>query len=733
MAAVDTTAALYRYFTTDLLTNTVLAEIPFKNVSFERSIKAAGSFSGTIPVIPETASMNLYDSTMPGKTGLYIVRDQECIWGGIIWSRSYEVLDYTLTVNASEFTSYFFKRNIWKTWSHDFGANIVVAGGTLTATLQNLTYDFPVGSKVKIEFFTTNMFQYNGYYTVATSNGVDEFTVTGVSIPAGTYLDATIYARVDTYDYVRQLVDEVLVDFSGTTFPNTEIEPASTESITISNKALSANVATIVTSTDHGIIPTQTISIYNVDSTFNGVHDVIATPAANTFTFALTSANVASTATTTNSKSITSKNITNFVGTLTTSTSHGFTVGDTVVISGVDGAAKTVSNKQLTSNVATLTTSTAHGGNVGDVVTVSGVDATFNGVYYIDDIPNATTFTYEKTALDVPSTAVVGGTVSIAVPIPVFDGPHMIIETPTVTTFTVSLSDTDMPTTTVTSATASVTPTVDVGTYGPFPGNSDIDISYSTEAYSGKDIPNTNYRGFELRSVGEELDEYSDTVDGFEYRIDCHLEYVGNIPVFTREFVLIPIDFPNPPAEGEVSPLSRFGADQLVFEYPGSIISVTMEENAEDSATRFFVVGNIPDLGEDASQPYAVASNTDLLQQGWPLIDQEETRNETGDEDSLYAHAQRYLTESRPPISDINVKVNGSLSPKIGEYVPGDWCAIVINDEFVRMRLASDLEPRDTVLVRKIDGYKVRVPDSPSFGEEVELVLVTEAEVDRIG
>lgn len=733
MASADSASAQYRYFTTDLLTNTVLAEIPFSGVSFERSIKAAGSFGGSIPVIPETASMNIYESTMPGKTGLYVVRDQECIWGGIIWSRSYDVVEKMLSVNASEFTSYFFKRNIWKTWSHDFGANIVVAGGTLTATLQNFTYDFPVGSKVKIEFFTTNMFEYNGYYTVATSDGVDQFTVTGVSIPAGTYLDATVYVRVDTYDYVRQLVDEVLIDFSGTTFPNTEIEPASTESIAITNKALSANVATMTTSTAHGIIPTQTISIYNVDTTFNGVHDVIATPTANTFTFALSSANVASTVISTNSKSITSKNITNFVGTLTTSASHGFTVGDTVVISGVDGAAKTVTNKALTSNVATLTTSAAHGANIGDVVTVSSVDATFNGVYYIDDIPSNTTFTYEKTAANVVSTAVVGGTVSIAVPIPVFDGPHTIIETPTVTTFTVSLADTDMPTTTVTSATASVTPTVDVGTYGPFPGNSDIDISYSTEDYSGKDVPNTSYRGYELRSVGEELDEYSDTVDGFEYRIDCHIEYVGNIPVFTREFVLIPIDFPNPPAEGEVSPLSRFGADELVFEYPGNIIDVNMEENAEDSATRFFVVGNIPDLGEDASQPYAVASNTDLLLQGWPLLDQEETRNETGDEEALYAHAQRYLTESRPPISDISVRVNGSLSPKIGEYVPGDWCAIVINDEFVRMRLASDLEPRDTVLVRKIDGFKVKVPDSPSFGEEVELVLVTEAEVDKIG
>ena len=49
------------------------------------------------------------------------------------------------------------------------------------------------------------------------------------------------------------------------------------------------------------------------------------------------------------------------------------------------------------------------------------------------------------------------------------------------------------------------------------------------------------------------------------------------------------------------------------------------------------------------------------------------------------------------------------------------------------MRLASDLEPRDTVIVRKIDGYKVRVPDVPSFPEEVELVLVTEPEVDKIG
>jgi hypothetical protein len=738
MAATDGTSAEYRYFTTDLLSNTVLAEIPFRGVNFERSIKAAGSFSGTIPVIPETAHMDIYNSTMPGKTGLYIVRDQECIWGGIIWSRSYDVLDRSLSINGSEFTSYFHHRNIWKTWSHDFGADIVVASGTATVTLQNLEYDFPLGSSVKLSFPTTEMYQYTGYYTVSTANGTDVFTIASSGIPDGTYIDVTVYVRVDTYDYVRQLIDEILSDFSGITFPNTEIEPSQRTDIAITNKALTSNVATFTTASAHGLIPTQTVNVFNVDSTFDGVHDVVATPTSTTFTANITATNVSSTAISAVTKTITTKNITDFVGTLTTSAAHGFSVGDTVVIAGVDGSAKSISNKQLTSNIATITTTAAHGANIGDTITVSGVDSTFNGVYYVDNVPTNTTLTYAKTASDVPSTAVSpAGSLVVQVPVTVFDTSHVVIEVPTSTTFTVDLADTDMPTTAVTGATVVRTPTVSIGTYGPFPGNSDIDISYSTDEYSGESIPNTAYRGFELKNVGEALDEYSDTVNGFEYRVDCHLEYVGNIPVFTREFVLMAIDFANPPAEGEVSPLTRFGADKLVFEYPGSIISMTMEENAEDSATRFFVVGNNADLGEDASQPYAVASATDLLAAGWPLLDQEESRNEeikdVIDEDVLYSHAQRYLAEMRTPISDISVTVNGSLSPKLGEYAPGDWCSIVVEDEFVRMRLASDLEPRDTVLVRKIDGYKVTVPDVPSFPEEVQLLLVTEPEVDKIG
>ncbi len=65
-----------------------------------------------------------------------------------------------------------------------------------------------------------------------------------------------------------------------------------------------------------------------------------------------------------------------------------------------------INNKALTTNVATLTTTAAHGLSTGMQITITGVDATFNGEYRITGVPTTTTFTYAKTAADVPSAAV---------------------------------------------------------------------------------------------------------------------------------------------------------------------------------------------------------------------------------------------------------------------------------------------------------------------------------------
>ncbi len=53
----------------------------------------------------------------------------------------------------------------------------------------------------------------------------------------------------------------------------------------------------------------------------------------------------------------------------------------------------TITNKELTSNVATLTTSTAHNLTTGDSIWVEGVDSTFNGNYIVT-AATTTTFSY---------------------------------------------------------------------------------------------------------------------------------------------------------------------------------------------------------------------------------------------------------------------------------------------------------------------------------------------------
>ena len=69
----------------------------------------------------------------------------------------------------------------------------------------------------------------------------------------------------------------------------------------------------------------------------------------------------------------------------------------------------TITNKELTSNVATLTTASAHGLTVSDSIWVEGVDNTFNGQYTVT-AATTTTFSYTKAATNVVSTAVTAAT-----------------------------------------------------------------------------------------------------------------------------------------------------------------------------------------------------------------------------------------------------------------------------------------------------------------------------------
>ena len=83
--------------------------------------------------------------------------------------------------------------------------------------------------------------------------------------------------------------------FAGTTdrlvFATTAVNAGS-----VSNKALTTNVATLTTSAAHGLAVDDEVWVEGVDSTFNGKYTVTAIPTTTTFTYAKTASNVASTA-----------------------------------------------------------------------------------------------------------------------------------------------------------------------------------------------------------------------------------------------------------------------------------------------------------------------------------------------------------------------------------------------------------------------------------------------------
>ena len=108
------------------------------------------------------------------------------------------------------------------------------------------------------------------------------------------------------------------------------------QTFTISNKALTSNVATLTTSTTHNLTVGQTVLVSNVDSTFNGTV-VITGVTGTTFTYTLVAANVSSTPVT-----VTVTGATATSTSVTYTATNTFTVGQTVYVTGITNTGPTL-------------------------------------------------------------------------------------------------------------------------------------------------------------------------------------------------------------------------------------------------------------------------------------------------------------------------------------------------------------------------------------------------------
>ena len=129
----------YRYLFADLRTNDILAELPLTNVTFSQVLNGAGSLTGEILGSDvNEAPYDFTNTTIPARTALYVERDNVLIWGGVIWTRTWNSDTQHYTFTAREFPSYFERRRITETTVFTNEDQLVIAQ-TLIDDAQNVT------------------------------------------------------------------------------------------------------------------------------------------------------------------------------------------------------------------------------------------------------------------------------------------------------------------------------------------------------------------------------------------------------------------------------------------------------------------------------------------------------------------------------------------------------------------------------------------------------------------
>jgi hypothetical protein len=174
---------------------------------------------------------------------------------------------------------------------------VFAAGGYESGTTQmEITPDV----NVHIEIDTPSTSATTGALTVVGGVGVQgDMNIDGdVSIAgtitfggAGTTVETANLSVTDPFVFVGTNNQADIVDLA---FIGEYASTISTITKTISNKALTSNVATLTTSDAHTFLVGDVVVVSGVDATFNGTFNIIAVPTATTFTYAKVNANVTS-------------------------------------------------------------------------------------------------------------------------------------------------------------------------------------------------------------------------------------------------------------------------------------------------------------------------------------------------------------------------------------------------------------------------------------------------------
>lgn len=106
----------HTYLIGGLLDGTLREEMPFSGAGWSHVLNRPGAFGGVLPLRHDKVTRSNLE---PGSTTLFVLRDGQPQWGGIIWTAQAKTAEGTLEIGAEGFHSYFRRRHLHETRTYD--------------------------------------------------------------------------------------------------------------------------------------------------------------------------------------------------------------------------------------------------------------------------------------------------------------------------------------------------------------------------------------------------------------------------------------------------------------------------------------------------------------------------------------------------------------------------------------------------------------------------------------
>lgn len=193
------------------------------------------------------------------------------------------------------------------------------------------------------------------------------------------------------------------------------------------------------------------------------------------------------------------------------------------------------------------------------------------------------------------------------------------------------------------------------------------------------------YETFEDKPVGEAVEQLAAVIDGFDFEVTVGLESGAYVRRLRLHY----------PQMGR--PASQTGH---VFEV-GRNATMRWHEDGSRAANSVAGIG----AGEGVSMLRSVQTDTALLTEGYPLLEESISLKDVSVAATLTGHTGEALADLRLPATLPTVTALADTDPAFGAYIPGD---------FARIRSQPGQDPRwpdglDTFA--RIASWTVRVPD----------------------